>query len=165
MRRPARWLGVLVALLAAASAAAHEQKEAVTRVLFNPRTGNIEVMHRFLVHDAEHASRALFDGGVDVLGEDHDRERFAAYVHARFSLSDQDGTPIPLNPVGHEIDHRFLWVYAEAPIPDHLSSLSVAHDALREVWPEQTNLVNVERGADVRSATFQGGRREISVRF
>lgn len=156
---------VLVMGVLAMSALAHQQKEAVTRVLFNPRTGNIEVMHRFLVHDAEHASRSLFEGGADVLGEDEDRARFAAYVHGRFALTDQGGTPIPLTPVGYEIDHRYLWVYAEAPIPDNLVSLTVAHDALRDVWPEQTNLVNVERGTDVRSATFQGGQRELTVRF
>ena len=39
---------------------AHEMKSAITKVLFNQRTGNIEVMHRFYVHDAEHAVKSCW---------------------------------------------------------------------------------------------------------
>ena len=144
---------------------AHQQKEAITRVLFNQRTGNIEVMHRFLLHDAEHAIRKLFGADADLLGNAEDRDRFEAYVHGRFALVDQDGTAIPLAPVGNELDGRHLWVYAEAPIPAELTALTLSHDALRDVWPDQVNLVNVERDGTVRSATFDGGRREATIHF
>ena len=144
---------------------AHQQKESITRVLFNPRTGNIEVMHRFLLHDTEHACRKLFGADADILGSAEDRDRFESYVHSRFSLTDQDGTAIALVPVGHEVEGRYLWVYAEAPIPTGLTALTLSHDALRDVWPEQVNLVNVERDKTVRSATFDRGRREATLRF
>ncbi|MEO1367404.1 MAG: DUF6702 family protein [Acidobacteriota bacterium] len=147
------------------SLAAHQQKEAVTRVLFNARTGNIEVMHRFYLHDAEHATRRLFGGDADLVGSAAARERFEGYVHGRFSLAGADGEAIALTPVGHEVEGRYLWVYAEASIPDGLTTLTLRHDALRDVWPEQENLVNVERGKTVRSVTFAGGRREATVRF
>ncbi len=156
---------LLLALLPASPLAAHQQKEAITRVLFNPRTGNIEVMHRFLLHDAEHAVRQLFGGKADVLGNAADRDRFERYVHGRFSLKNQDGVVLALTPVGNEIDGRFLWVYAEATIPEGLTALTLSHDALRDVWPEQVNLVNVERDGTVRSATFDRGRREATIRF
>lgn len=144
---------------------AHQLKEAVTRVVFNPRTGNIEVMHRFLLHDAEHATREIFGGDTDILGSAAARDRFESYVHERFSLKDQEGNAIALVPVGNELDGRYLWVYAEAPIPVGLIALTIAHDALRDVWPEQANLVNVERDETVRSATFDQGRREATIRF
>ena len=155
----------LSALLLATPLLAHQQKEAVTRILFNERTGNIEVMHRFLLHDAEHAGRKLFGGEVDLLGSSAARDRFETYVHERFSMTDQDGATIALEPVGNEIDGRYLWVYAEAPIPAGLTALTLSHDALRDVWPEQVNLVNVERAKRVRSATFGPGRREATIRF
>lgn len=156
---------LLATLLLATPLAAHQQKEAITRVLFNPRTGNIEVMHRFLLHDTEHASRKLFGGKANLLGSAADRNRFENYVHGRFSLKDQDGATIALKPVGNELDGRYLWVYAEAPIPVGLTALTLAHDALRDVWPEQVNLVNVERDKTVKSATFDRGRREATIRF
>ena len=144
---------------------AHQSKESITRVLFNPRTGNIEVMHRFILHDAEHATRKLFGGDADLLGSATARDRFERYVHERFSIADQDGTAIDLVPVGNEIDGRYLWVYAEAAIPVGLTALTLSHDALLDVWPEQVNLVNVERDKMVRSATFGKGSREATIRF
>ena len=156
---------LLLAGLLAMPIAAHQQKESITRVLFNPRTGNIEVMHRFLLHDAEHASKKLFGAKIDLLSNAEDRGRFEDYVHSRFSLADQDGMTIALTEIGNEIDNRFLWVYAEAPIPDGLTALTLSHDALRDIWPEQVNLVNVERDKTVRSATFNGEHREATIRF
>lgn len=160
---PRRAALLVAALLLAAALHAHQQKEAVTRVLFNARTGNIEVMHRFLLHDAEHATRELFGETFDLLSNAEDRDRFEAYVHDRFTMADQDAVRLALTPVGNEIENRFLWVYAECPIPDGLTALTLSHDALRDLWPEQVNLVNVERGETLRSALFDGGRTEITV--
>lgn len=159
-----RWF-TLMALLWAATLSAHQQKEAITRVLFNPRTANIEVMHRFLLHDAEHAVKQLIAADADILDSESTRQSFADYVYARFSISDQDGNPIPLKPVGHEIEGRFIWVYSEAPIPDTLKALQITHDALRDLWPEQKNLVNVERDGQLKSAHFSDGSREITIGF
>ncbi len=155
----------LVLLLGALNAGAHEQKESITRVVFNSRTGNIEVMHRFLVHDAEHAVKAIFGNDADILGSEASRERFAEYVHEQFQMKDQDGLAIPLAPVGHEIEGRFLWVYAEAPAREDLTSLTLVHNALRELWPGQVNLVNVDRDGDTQTALFSGSEREVTVRF
>src|SRR5210317_945521 len=94
---------VTMLLLVLPYALAHQQKEAITRVLFNPRTANIEVMHRFLLHDAEHAVKQLLDADADILNSESTRKSFADYVYAHFSMSDQDGNPINLAPVGHEI--------------------------------------------------------------
>jgi hypothetical protein len=154
---------LLAALFLAPVVHAHQQKEALTKVLFNPRTGNIEVMHRFLLHDAEHALKTLRNSGANILGSETDRQFFAAYVNERFSIADQDGRSLPLKPVGHEIEGRFLWIYAETAMPGHVSSLTLRHDALRDIWPEQVNLVNVERNGVVKSIAFEGGSTELTV--
>lgn len=161
-----QWLKVCLAmlvLLAAPQVWTHQQKEAITRILFNPRTNNIEVMHRFLLHDAEHAVKRLRNSGADLLGSADDREYFSSYVHHHFAMTDQDGRSLSLRPVGNEIEGRFLWVYAETPIPDGMESLKLRHDALRDIWPKQVNLVNVERDGNVRSATFTGGSAELTI--
>lgn len=158
-------VGLLIWGLLAPCAIAHQQKESITRVLFNERTSNIEVMHRFILHDAEHAMEGLFEKSANLLNSAADRQRFADYVHARFSIRDQDGRVIPLTPVGQEIDGAHLWVYAEAAVPPTLTELSVSHEALRDLWPTQTNLVNVERDGELRSALFNGNSREITLKF
>lgn len=154
-----------VVLAVAAPLSAHELKESLTRVLFNERTGNIEVMHRFLLHDAEHAVQKLFGSDADLLENAQDRERFEGYVHQRFSLVDHRGDRIKLVPVGNEIEGSYLWVYAEALIPAELDELTLAHSALQDVWPEQVNRVNVERDKLIRSAAFTQETREATLEF
>ncbi len=155
----------LAALLTSAGAAAHQQQAALTRVLFNARSGNLEVMHRFVLHDAEHAVRALFDPEADLLASVPAREQFANYVQERFSLLGSAGNRLPLQYVGQEIDGTFLWVYQEMPIPADLPSLGVIHDALRELWPQQNNLVNIERDGRVQTLNFNGSTQWLSVNF
>lgn len=155
----------LVALPTSAVAAAHQQQAALTRVLFNARSGNLEVMHRFVLHDAEHAVRALLDPEADLLASAAAREQFADYVQKHFSLLGDQGNPLPLQYVGQEVDGPFLWVYQEMPLPADLSSLGVIHDALRELWPQQNNLVNIERDGRVQSLNFNGSTQWLSVSF
>ncbi|MEL7045983.1 MAG: DUF6702 family protein [Pseudomonadota bacterium] len=157
------WVPLFLGMLLTVPAVAHQQKESITRILFNERTGNIEVMHRFLLHDAEHATRRLFGKKADLLGKPEDCERFEDYVHKQFILLDQRGEPLGLQSIGNEIDGEFLWVYAEATIPEGLTALTLSQQALREIWPEQTNLVNVERFGTVKSAVFGPGSEEVTI--
>jgi hypothetical protein len=56
--------------------------------------------------------------------------------------------------VGFEIEGNTFWVYQEAPINDDVRQLDVAHKALQEIWPKQTNLVNFEGFGELRSLRF-----------
>ncbi len=72
---------LLVSAMSYSTAAqAHQIKAAITTVLFNPRTENIEVMHRFNLHDAEHAVKALFDKHADIMDDIETQQQFADYV-------------------------------------------------------------------------------------
>lgn len=148
---------------------AHEQKTAVTRILFNDRTGNVEVMHRFLVHDAEHAASMIFGEGQSLLESEDSRELFSSYVVNRFAIEligpDEVIEPVSLNFVGAEVDGQFMWVYQEFEMPGSLTGLTVVNMALRDVWPDQSNLVNIERGGEILSLTFVEGSQILSVEF
>lgn len=63
--RMIQWSLAALLLMVCQAVSAHQIKAAITTVLFNPRTENIEVMHRFNLHDAEHAVKALFDKRAD----------------------------------------------------------------------------------------------------
>jgi hypothetical protein len=163
-------LGLLGAALASGFSAgviAHTQKAAVTRVVFNPRSGNIEFMHRFLVHDAEHAAGMLFGAGQDLLGSAESRELFSSYVLNRFAVVahyvNGDDEALDLQYVGSEVDGQYLWVYQEIPLDDDISGFDVVNLALRDVWEEQTNLVNIERDGRVYTLLFDGSTEELSI--
>ncbi|MGB1847833.1 MAG: DUF6702 family protein [Pseudohongiellaceae bacterium] len=168
VRRAALRLGgVLLGLLALSAAEAHQQKNAVTRILFNENTGNIEVMHRFFIHDAEHAAGLIF-GERQMLAESQEsRELFSSYVINRFSIeaSFHEGNPevLSLSYVGEEVDGQFLWVYQEIPAQEDITAFTIENLALRDVWSDQSNLVNIERGGRIYSLTFDGSAEVLTV--
>ena len=129
-----RFGGVLLGLLVLSTAEAHQQKNAVTRILFNENTGNIEVMHRFFIHDAEHAAGLIF-GERQMLAESREsRELFSSYVINRFSIeaSFREGNPevLSLSYVGEEVDGQFLWVYQEIPAQEGITAFTIENLAL-----------------------------------
>lgn len=154
-------VSVFTWLLVVPNSFAHEQKTAVTRILFNPASENIEVMHRFLVHDAEHAAGKVFGVGQNLLESAESRELFSSYVINRFSidaeLSTGEAIEMELKYVGAEVDGQFLWVYQETRNIDAIASFTMVNMALRDVWPDQSNLVNVERDGEVYSVLFDAG--------
>ena len=143
---------------------AHELKTALSTVLFNKRTGNIEVVHRFNIHDAEHAVREVFGRSADIVGSKETQDTFADYVVERFSLLNIEGVPVPLEYLGFEVDGKFFWIYQEAPITES-KGLILGHGALREIWPDQINTVNIEGRGDIQTLTFTGGAEYLSVDF
>jgi hypothetical protein len=142
---------------------AHELKAALTTVLFNPRTSNIEVTHRFYLHDAEHAVKAIFGNDADIIGSEKTQQQFATYVRERFLMADQTGKNLPLSEVGFEVERRFFWVYQETKEPTTLQNLTISHNALRDLWPEQINSINIEGKGDVKSLTFNESVELLSV--
>jgi len=146
---------------------AHQQKTAVTRILFNSNTGNIEVMHRFLLHDAEHAANLIFGQREGLLESAESRELFASYVVNRFAIeanpTSADPIELKLEYIGEEIDGQFLWVYQETVNSFEISGLRVFNTALRDVWPEQQNLVNIEKDGEIVSLSFSAATEILSI--
>ena len=138
---------------------AHQQKEAITTVLFNDRTGNIEVAHRFYIHDAEHAVKHIVKdkkkGPTDLIKDKTVQSAFAAYAVSRFSLALNGQKPLSLRLLGQEVEGKFLWVYQESPNLTAPYRLDIHNEVLMEIWPSQRNIVNVEGLGAVKSVQLQ----------
>lgn len=158
-------LYALLFFVACGQAVAHQQKIAITTVLFNPRTENIEIMHRFNLHDAEHAVKAMFKKTADILDDKETQARFARYVANRFVLFNAQNDSLPLNLVGFEVEGKHFWVYQETAQPPALEGLQIRHDALRDLWPEQVNTINVEGNGDLKTLTFTDSVELLEVHF
>ncbi len=152
-----RWAFVLIALLLAAPAWAHQQKIAISTVSINPRTERLEIVHQVPVHDAEHALRVRGAKTPDIIGSDTSREQFAAYVTQRFLL-EIDGQAISPDYVGSEITGGSLFVYQEAPAPSAATAVvRVNSQLLTDVWARQENRVNIGAGSQVQTLIFTTG--------
>ncbi|UAA40685.1 hypothetical protein KIH87_02555 [Paraneptunicella aestuarii] len=144
---------------------AHQQKAAITKVLFNQHSKNLEVMHRFILHDAEHAVRHIFGKNADIISDKATQETFAKYVTEHFSINAIPQGELPLKLVGHEIEGQFFWVYQETAIPQEVTALSISHKALHDVWTKQVNQVNVEGKGTVKSLIFRDDSQSQTVTF
>ena len=160
-----RILLIIVGLLIAAPSMAHQLKSSVTTVLFNKRTNNIELMHRFYLHETEHAVAHLFKGKVDIISNKIDQQRFAKYVESHVALQTLNGEPLPLNFVGAQVDGKFFWVYQEAPIPVKIAGIKMSNGALRDLWPSQVNMVNVEGQGKIKTLNFTQDDTWLEARF
>ena len=156
-------LGAL--LFAAFSISAHQQKTAISTVLFNPRTENIEIMHRFRVHDAEHAVKEIFGKDADIIDSKETQAQFGDYVNQRFNLFDSNENPLPLKMVGVELEGQFFWVYQETTQPTKLDNMTIRHNALRDLWPEQINTINVEGKGKLQTLTFSDSVELLTLKF
>lgn len=152
-------------LIAAFSISAHQQKTAISTVLFNARTENIEIMHRFRVHDAEHAVKEIFGKDADIIDSKATQKQFGDYVSQRFGLFASDEQPLPLKMVGVELEGQFLWVYLETTQPTKLENMTIRHDALRDLWPEQINTINVEGKGKIQTLTFADSVELLTLEF
>lgn len=156
---------MVIALLWVNISWAHQQKMALTRVEVNPRTNMLEVMHRFEVHDAEHAVGEIFGAGADIISSTDTQQQFADYVAERFGIFHANDEPLPMKTVGFEIEGKHFWVYQETPKPEKLAGLQVVHNALRDIWFAQTNTVNVKLDQKVNTLTFTDNTEVLNIDF
>jgi hypothetical protein len=144
---------------------AHQQKAAETTVLFNERSGQLEVSHRFYIHDTEHAVQSLFDKKADIIDSEKTQQQFANYVAKQFLVHTIRDEALPLTSVGFEVNGKFFWVYQETAIPDTLDGVKLFNGALRELWPTQINMVNIEGKGNVRTLYFSDNSNWLTAKF
>ena len=127
---------------------------AVSTVLINAHTGNIEMMHRFYLHDAEHALGQMLGHQVDLLEDPKAQARFARYVDTHFAMGLGEAKAAPVKLIGQGVEGEFIWVYQELAIPRRIPDLWFRFDALQDYWPEQINQVNLQGLGPARSLRF-----------
>lgn len=160
-----RLLSALFVMVVSASAFAHQQKAAETTVLFNKNSNKLEVMHRFYLHDTEHAVQALFDKNADILDSKKTQQQFAEYVAKQFLVHTIADKKLPLSDVGYEVEGKFFWVYQETDLPSELKGVKLFNGSLRELWPTQINMVNIEGRDEVRTLYFRDNNDWLIAEF
>lgn len=155
-----RWFLIIgVALwLGSGLATAHQQRVAITDIEINDANGTIDIVHSFILHDAEAALAEAKGVRADLLTDTTARETFADYVAGQFALSGTEPmTILNLSLIGSEIEDGRVWVYQQTAIPSRNNTLIVSQAALRDIWPDQVNTVNVRRYGQVETLTFTDG--------
>tara|TARA_A100001037_G_scaffold106603_1_gene96857 strand:- start:1601 stop:2143 length:543 start_codon:yes stop_codon:yes gene_type:complete len=147
---------VFMASLASRSTA-HEQKTAFTDIFINERTGNLELAHRFIIHDAEHSLQKVTQlEQIDLARSPEAQAAFANYAAKRFAVILPNEKPLKLILVGQERERGYLWVYQEARIPAGFEfGFSIKNKILHDVVKGQVNTVNVRFRSQVSTLVFK----------
>jgi hypothetical protein len=145
-------------LVAAPSAFAHRSQSVLTVVNWNPNTSMIEVSHRVHAHDAE-VGLAMSTGDANAPAVDitvaANQAKLMFYIEKHFSLTDGKGA-IKLEPLGAELESEAVLVYQEAKMAAPPPELTIDNRILRDVFDQQTNLVNVRMAQRTRTLIFAG---------
>ena len=107
----------------------------------------------------------LFEGKVDIISNKIDQQRFAKYVESHVALKTLSGETLKLNSVGAQVDGKFFWVYQEAAIPKGIEGIKMSNGALRDLWPSQVNMVNVEGKGKIKTLNFSQDDTWLEARF
>jgi len=143
-------------------ARAHRSHTSQTTIGWNPRTAELEVVHRLHAHDAEVALGRLPGITTPDLAKPAHQARLALYVEQHFALAGADGTPLALTLVGAELEGMEVYVYQTSPMAAAPTALSVRMTVLHDSFPDQANRISVvfprPPGGDlVRTATLRPG--------
>jgi hypothetical protein len=161
MHKPALAITRRAALVVAAGAAlappalAHRAQTVLSTVEWNAGLKGIDVAHRLHAHDSELALAASGVAGTVDLTVIQDQARLALYCEERFKLEDAAGA-VPLVIVGVELEGDMIHVYQESLRAGPSPEITITNGILRDVFDQQTNLVNVRMGVRTRTLIFSG---------
>lgn len=158
-------LSSFVVIVGANPVFAHQQKSAETTMLISKDHQQLEVTHRFYLHDTEHAVQAILDKKADIINSKNTQQQFADYVATQFAAQTLIDEDLSFINVGYEVEGKFFWVYQEALLPGPLKGIKVFNGALRELWPTQINMVNIEGQGKVRTLYFNDQNDWLVVEF
>ncbi|WP_192820084.1 DUF6702 family protein [Rufibacter sp. LB8] len=157
-------LGLILGLLLALPAWAHEFHTSITDARYNPKTQTFELAVRVFADDLEEALSRRAKTVVRLDRSARVNQLIAEYVQAHLSISAAKGKKPVHKFIGVQEEADALWIYVEIPagqVP--AGQVYVQNALLMEVFTDQTNIVNVEVGGKKRSVLSRAGESQHVV--
>ncbi len=142
-------------LIWAPPALAHRAQTVLSTVTWNEAGGSLDVMHRLHGHDAE-VCLALKSGAPQAdIAELRTQAQLMIYIEETFALTD-GARILALTPLGAEMQGEAVLMYQECKLTAPPRNLAIDNRILRDVFENQTNLVNVKLAQRTRTLLFSG---------
>lgn len=143
---PLRWLVLGIAL--------HPIHVSVTEIEFDEKSKALEIMMRVFTDDLELSLRNRFDQpDLDIFDPRNARkvdEFMGQYLSERFAIS-LDGKSMKANYLGHEQETDVHIFYIEVENVRKWQTIEVKNSIITEVYDDQSNLVHVIVGEEIKS--------------
>lgn len=137
------------------SAFAHRENQTHTSVIWNPKTGFLDVTHIYHIHDAETSLAIAGILETPNLFSLKERARLALYTQKNFSLKTLDEDTLALSILGAEFEGKNVYVYQQLELSKAPDALIVSCALLRPLIPGQVNDVDVNLAGRIQSLRFE----------
>ncbi len=155
-----RRLSIATAAVALSAVPAFADEQTVVHtdslVVVTLADGKVTVSHRFEAHDIEPALSSIGPDAQASLDDPDAVRALVAYLGRRFVLADAKGA-VALTPGKVDIDAQEVRVAFTGKVQPGTKVLTVRSSVLRDVYPRQTNQVEVRRGRTVRTLVVSDG--------
>lgn len=132
----------------------HPLHVSVTEIEFDEKDKALEIMMRVFIDDLETALRSKTGNPeleiLDLKGGVTADQLIRDYLATHFSIA-LDGKPQKINYLGHESEGDAFIFYIEVSNVRKWKTIKVLHDAMTEVFDDQSNLINVTVRGNVKS--------------
>lgn len=127
----------------------------VTEVNYSVKDKTFQITSRIFIDDLELSVRAAKkENELNLLepGRGRKTEDLAAEYLSKHLQIKIDGKPVAVNFLGSEVEDVALICYIETPVIKKFRTIEVMNDVILETHADQSNLVHVSFGGQVKSA-------------
>ena len=89
--------------------------------------------------------------------------RTAEYLRRQFVVKTATGGPLPFQFLGMQAEKDAYWLYGKVALPRTLAGLQIRNAVLLDVFPDQSNILNLEAGGKKQSVLFRAGHEQELV--
>ena len=146
---------------------AHDFHVSLTEVRHNAKEQTLEVSVRLFTDDLDKAivlSTGQSTGLVKGQETPATERLISTYLKSNLGI-EVDGKSAALQFLGKELQTDAVWCYLEVEGVHKVERIKVRNAALIEVFPDQTNMVNVHVGSQTRSVLLRKGTTDGTLEF
>ncbi len=89
--------------------------------------------------------------------------RTAEYLRRQLVIKTATGGPLPFQFLGMQAEKDAYWLYCKVALPRTMAGLQIRNAVLLDVFPDQSNILNLEAGGKKQSVLFRAGHEQELV--
>ncbi len=140
---------------------AHTFFESIVNIETNPKSGKLEIVHSYTLHDLTAVLMAKTQLAINLEHPEHEAI-LRHYVEQHFKLRQGDNA-ISLEWVGIQITPQLVEIYQESTEPQDLTKLELQQSVLQDSLAKQINRVNFKQGDYKGTVIFSGDRKWLPL--
>ncbi|RSK45723.1 DUF6702 family protein [Hymenobacter perfusus] len=146
---------------------AHTYHASILELRFNPEKQRLEMALKIFIDDLE---KDLSKGKAvpvrtDQLSRAQLNPLLQDLLRRSVQLSRTAGKPLPLTLVGLQKETDAYWVYFTAPLPATATGITLRHQLLLDIFPDQMNIVNLDAKGRKQSLLFREGEEQQQLKW